>query len=433
LARAQSLAAALPDAAFSLRLAWTSAAIARQFAEPRKAERISREALESCDDGAPAEISSGLWTERALCLRALGRLDEAREAAENAVDIAARAGGGRASGLALEALATSHAALGQWERARAAYELAREEAERTSDRRLEAQIVGGLAELELRGGQREAALEAFQRAAALLGELGSRPEELRARIAICVLHLERGERSLAREQVEWVNVHAPVVGDPAVEALCQALLGVVEALEDRQGFAELAFDRAERLAATSFGEGVVEAVSIHRGHLDLQLARSAELAGDRERASAAVARATRRLERFRRSDDKPHWSHHVAAAERLLERELAGLVDEPWVVQVEGKWFAPPGGERVAVEHRPTLARFIAQLLSAHRERPGQPLTIAQLAETVWPGEKMLQVAAKNRVHVAVSSLRKLGLAALLLHRDRGYLLDPSARIRWHE
>ncbi len=46
-----------------------------------------------------------------------------------------------------------------------------------------------------------------------------------------------------------------------------------------------------------------------------------------------------------------------------------------------------------------------------------------------WPRERVGHLAAKNRVHVAVSTLRKLGLRDVLLSRDDGWLLDPHVAL----
>ena len=47
-----------------------------------------------------------------------------------------------------------------------------------------------------------------------------------------------------------------------------------------------------------------------------------------------------------------------------------------------------------------------------------------------WPGERMHPEAASNRVYVAITTLRKLGLKPVLVRRDDGYLLDPEVTVR---
>ncbi len=43
-----------------------------------------------------------------------------------------------------------------------------------------------------------------------------------------------------------------------------------------------------------------------------------------------------------------------------------------------------------------------------------------------WPGEKVLPFAGRNRVHVALTTLRGMGLRDVLLSDGDGYHLDPS-------
>jgi hypothetical protein len=69
-----------------------------------------------------------------------------------------------------------------------------------------------------------------------------------------------------------------------------------------------------------------------------------------------------------------------------------------------------------------TLARF-------HVERPGVAVSLDELLEAGWPGEKVVPRAGRARIYVAISQLRKMGLSAVLLKRDDGYLLDPETNV----
>jgi hypothetical protein len=46
-----------------------------------------------------------------------------------------------------------------------------------------------------------------------------------------------------------------------------------------------------------------------------------------------------------------------------------------------------------------------------------------------WPGERVSAEAGMQRVRVAVSTLRKLGLAAVIETVEGGYRLDPRATV----
>lgn len=74
--------------------------------------------------------------------------------------------------------------------------------------------------------------------------------------------------------------------------------------------------------------------------------------------------------------------------------------------------------------------RILARLAEEHARAPGQPLALDALVEAGWPGEKILPEAARARVYVALSGLRKLGLEPVIMKRDGGYLLDPDAHVR---
>lgn len=65
----------------------------------------------------------------------------------------------------------------------------------------------------------------------------------------------------------------------------------------------------------------------------------------------------------------------------------------------------------------------IAHALAQHRHTPGDipSLTNAELVAIGWPGETILRKAAKNRLHVALSGLRKRGLRSVLLRSGEGY------------
>lgn len=82
------------------------------------------------------------------------------------------------------------------------------------------------------------------------------------------------------------------------------------------------------------------------------------------------------------------------------------LVREAQIVVVEGRTFD--------LTRRPTLFRLLVGLVGALR-----PLSVMELFEVTWPGERIRASAARNRVHVGLSALRRLGLGPLLV-RDHG-------------
>jgi hypothetical protein len=92
----------------------------------------------------------------------------------------------------------------------------------------------------------------------------------------------------------------------------------------------------------------------------------------------------------------------------------------------DAEWVQGPGGVRHELGARRPLRRLLLALAEARCHRPGAPVTVDELLRAGWPGESPLPEAGRNRVYVAVSALRNLGLGALLQRWDTGYRLDPG-------
>jgi hypothetical protein len=111
------------------------------------------------------------------------------------------------------------------------------------------------------------------------------------------------------------------------------------------------------------------------------------------------------------------------------DADAAGGVPDAFVVGMDARWFQRAGGERVhLLKNR--AARLILRRLALHRlHSPGEALALGELFEAGWPGERISEGAANNRVYVTLTKLRKLGLYGLLQSRDDGFLLDPAANV----
>lgn len=100
-----------------------------------------------------------------------------------------------------------------------------------------------------------------------------------------------------------------------------------------------------------------------------------------------------------------------------IERRLAS-----WRILPDSSAFAPPGGEWVSLGNRPTLITLLSSLDQS------RPRSLQELGEIMWPEERILFRALRNRVYVALSTLRKLGLT-LIVTTDDGWQLDPAIPI----
>lgn len=103
---------------------------------------------------------------------------------------------------------------------------------------------------------------------------------------------------------------------------------------------------------------------------------------------------------------------------------------EPFVADATGRWYTTPDGQRFDLERRKTLARVLATMLEARRDEPGRALSVSDMLERAWVDEKLQPRAGANRVYVAMTTLRKMGLRDILARTDSGYVLDPEVPLR---
>jgi len=134
-----------------------------------------------------------------------------------------------------------------------------------------------------------------------------------------------------------------------------------------------------------------------------------------------------------RDHEPPEHARGVLARQqpRLLALAAAAFPREPTAAPLlvgEG-WFRAPGAERRDLSRRHTLRRMVEAFVARRVERPGDPLTVDELLAAGWPGEQVLPFAGRNRVHVALTTLRGLGLRALIESIDGGYRLDPTVPV----
>ncbi len=95
-------------------------------------------------------------------------------------------------------------------------------------------------------------------------------------------------------------------------------------------------------------------------------------------------------------------------AETVDQRVLLGLRRlQRGRVQVsrDGSGFTDATGQRVDIARRRVLRKVLAALANAE-----EPLDVAGICDQVWPGEALVGGSGTRRVHVAISTLRGLGL-----------------------
>ncbi|PRQ06315.1 sigma 54-interacting transcriptional regulator [Enhygromyxa salina] len=92
----------------------------------------------------------------------------------------------------------------------------------------------------------------------------------------------------------------------------------------------------------------------------------------------------------------------------------------------DGSWFCLTGHARVDMGHRRPLTRLVRALAEHRLAHPGQSLELRELLALGWPDEHVVERAGANRVYVALTTLRKLGLRDVLQRDDHGYMFAPE-------
>ena len=409
-------------------------------------------ALEMADD-VDARTRARGHRAHARALRFRGRRAEASAELGRARELAA--GDARLGcEIAIEAGLGHHEAR-EMDLARACYEEALAKSTETGDRLTAARCIGNLGAVDHDARRFDAALERYESAiaafraegeerlegtflanmAVLLQETGATP---RAR-ATYVLALERlassgdtrleaiahtnfgvlchelGEIESAREHHERALALLHRLTDTRSEGLCLGRLAMAHAALGDGAEAQACFDRAAALLAGIDDRVSVEVLELVRAYLGLFRGEDETLSRER------LARARSLLER---SDD-------ARTAARLIEAALArgNAAQSVLVIGPGAQWLVPPGGDMLDLGSRQVLRRLLLRLVEHHRTCPGEGLTLDELRDAGWPGERVAAAAAANRVHVALTELRRRGLRACLRCESARYLIDPALRV----
>lgn len=94
---------------------------------------------------------------------------------------------------------------------------------------------------------------------------------------------------------------------------------------------------------------------------------------------------------------------------------------------LDAEWIAGPDG----VRHRPgrSTKRIVQELVARHR-RSADALSVQELLDVGWPGERPIAQAGANRVYVELNRIRRMGLRDLLERTTDGYRLAPETQVQ---
>lgn len=349
-----------------------------------------------------------------LVFHGRGQLERAEQKYVEALDLALTLGDAHAEAEARRDLGNLCLMRGEHERARAHYEEALARAP-GDDLRLEGLVRGNLAILDQEKGELDAALGHLKRALNCLRVVGDRPFEAHLTAYLGAVHHERGQLDAARDAYSRALDVLTEVGDVRLEGLFLAARAAALAASGRCGQAWNDLEIAARRLAEVGDPALIAALGAHRAQVALGAA-----GGDANTMRDALDAARRA-----RSEAQPYadTSDDVRFALRLLQRAIPA---EQLSIGAGSGWFQVPGCAVVTLSTRPTLARLLDALVEARLARPGEPVDAETLFAAGWPDERAQPLSARNRLRVALTTLRNLGLRGVLMFRESGHLLDPA-------
>jgi predicted ATPase len=436
-----------------IRLAWMRATALREQGRVDDALRVIEAASSQARSLGLRGLDAMLLDEASACESARGQPDRAREEARKSLAVAVAAHdrrreararyrhaiadtdlgdfasatkhGGRALELFREigdvtGEALAHVALGASAFEQGVLDVAQRHmndaernAARAGERRLEAVAVGYLGGIAHDRGELSLAHDEYLRARVAFEAIAERRLEAiyAGYVGIVTAQsgdLDGGEPAIARAR----DVLAEIDDARYVAAMDAALVGVRALRGDTHGAAE-ALARIQASVVGRGSEHLATVVEVYRGVIE---AVSGDLASAERRAKAYARAQT--------EDARLALPFLLRAIQTERARSLT------WVFDARGVAFRAPGASTVRLDTREPLARLVAALVRHRVDRPNAALARDELVAAVWPGEaKLTTDSAKNRLKVAVSTLRKAGLE-ILVTRGNGYLLDPSTPVR---
>jgi hypothetical protein len=268
-------------------------------------------------------------------------------------------------------------------------------------------------------GRPEEARAHHAEAARIFHEIGSRYRERSALYYLATAYLDTGAPGEAEKILARAIERGRGVDAPRYEALIEGCRAVTFAWLGDRAAAEAAIARADRAMAACGSEHALAAtIAVHRLTLARLAGATASHAEDEARARALVDAHP--------SDDSRFALRMLIAAARPADRPAPSAL----VVLEGGRGFRLPRAEAIVdISRRAPLRGILSLLATRRRDAPGEALAVDELIRAGWPGEKIQAEAALNRVHVALTTLRKLGLRDLLVTADGGYMLDPAVPI----
>ena len=123
-------------------------------------------------------------------------------------------------------------------------------------------------------------------------------------------------------------------------------------------------------------------------------------------------------------------ARRILAEHNKVEEAMDGLYAQCLEVADDAHWFRLEGDDDgVDLTRRRALRGVLRGLVDRRVGAPGEPMSVDDVLESGWPGERMSPESGARRVYVTINRLRKLGLGDLLLTTGDGYMLAPRVDV----
>lgn len=206
------------------------------------------------------------------------------------------------------------------------------------------------------------------------------------------------------------------------KAVVAALLGLSYAIRHDFDAARTMLDKADNYSELGFSNVFVAACTALMASIQ----------------SPSLGAPTSALELLSRTDagQLGTWPHHEARRVlKDLARRYAPQSVRPMLrITEDGRKFIPPGQEEaVDFTRRGALRMILLGLARVRQENPGEGVSLDDVLELGWPGERVTPEAAASRVYTAIRTLRGFGLDEYLLTTHQGYLLSADLDIAFQD
>jgi tetratricopeptide (TPR) repeat protein len=428
-----------------------------------------------------------LHSSRGLARTAVGRADAGLADMERAVEIASGTRDRKARAWALIHRAYAAIRVGSVALLTESVENAKPIGEALDDARISGAIADCQAALAQRGGELESAVAHAERALSLHRGVGcTRLEGVAvARLAHLALDSGNGRKALRHARAAR-DMHAEL-GSRYVEGVQRVVMGLalgavgngaqaIEALQAAETFCRGLGERRVTEYAKSYRgalrlvdgdiEGAIAELEPACSALQKIGAHSLALpplafcafaharSGQPERAAERLEEANGLLTQHDTPANRAVLALvNAALGEEPLEDFKAGADGQPLEVRIAtllhesvfptpgganinltvhtlGYWFQHDGSARVDCRRRGALRNILVRLATDRIHQPGTGVLADELVRVGWPGLKLSEPVARNRLHVTLHRLRELGLDNILEATDEGtYAIKPDVHV----